>query len=293
MMIRILVLVGLVLGLASERLMACASCGSGSGSPLVLYPNEKVKTYFGLSQQAQIRAVGADSQIFHSTQAEQKSTYTVGFGFRLYPTLALVFNQPYTKNTAAGQSKTGSGDPSFEGRWLIVPGAWDRPLLPQMQVIFGHKFSLARSINETEDMRQLDVFGNGFDESTLGIDSWWGMMFLKPGFALMLSKPWARDYSGIRIQRGLRTQIVYGLGHTFWEVLHLNSGIRNDFKTKDRSDGDLVADSDSLQYDFFTSLRWSNSIQEIKVTGTLSSFGKQNKNAVRSKNFSIGFGQIL
>lgn len=271
----------------------CASCGSGSGSPLVLYPNEGAKAYLGLSDQSMIESIGADGQVSRSIQPERKSSLTVAAGFRPFSRLSLVFTQPYQRNTAASRSMTAAADPSIEARWTVAQGAWDRPLIPQVQMIAAHKISMARSIHRTADPRLIDVFGNGFDESTIGADAWWNMVPLKPGIAVMGSHSWARSYGGIEIRRGIRTQIVLGIGHTFLETMHLNGGFRVEFKAKDENDGRVIGDSEGRQNDAFFSCRHSSGLHEIKASIYATGLGGGNKNALRSRSMTVGYAKAI
>lgn len=278
---------------SSSQGLACASCGSGSGSPLILYPNEKVKAYFGLSRQSSIESIGHDGRILTSAEPETRSMLTLAAGARVSSRISVVVAQPYVRNQAGTTAKTDFGDPYLESRATVNEGAWDRPHVPQVQVILGHKFSLASPIFETEDARQLDVFGNGFDESTAGIDIWWNMLGIKPGLAVISSKSWKRTYSGIEIERGLRSQAVLGIGGAMMESWHLNGGIRVEVKAKNRNDGKVIDESDSRQNDIFASCRWSNKSQEVKVSLYSTGVGSQNKNAVRSRIVTMGLAQII
>lgn len=277
----------------TEQAMACASCGSGSGSPLILYPNEKIKTYLGIQRQSSIESVSRNGTVSTAAEPETKTTLNLAFGFRPTSRIAIVYTQPYLRNEAEGTAKTGTGDPSLESRLTLEQGAWDRPAVPQIQTVVGHKFSVAPSIHKTKDLRQRDVFGNGFDETGLGMDIWWNMLPAKPGLAVITSRSWPRSYSGIEVERGLRTQVIVGIGHTIAEQFHLNGGLRIDQKAKDKTDGNVITDSDSRQNDFFASCRWSHQLQEITLSLFWAGIGNSNKNSVRSKSLSLGWAYAI
>ena len=160
----------LVFVFASHRAVACASCGSGSSDPLVLYPNESVKYYLGLSDQSGYRTIDTSGDLRRSNGPDHKMALTLATGLRLTQRSFTTFTLPYLLNKAGSDSQSHVGDPRVSYRYTLVPLNFSDPLIPQIQFIVGLKKSVTRSMAETEDGKMLDVFGNGSDEAKFGLD---------------------------------------------------------------------------------------------------------------------------
>ena len=286
-----LVLISLLFSPAS--LHACASCGSGGASPLVLYPNENIKAYLGLSLVGGFEEIKADGERGEMSGAEQKETYTFAAGYRVLPSLTIGAAIPYANNRIPGdRSESAAGDPLIDSRWTLVSAAWDRPAIPQVQLVSSFKKSVARSLNEQRDPDSLDVFGNGSDEFTTGVDIWWGMAKVKTGVAFSGTHAFQRNIAGSSLQRGKLYQTVASVGFYPMRRFFVSGGGRAAMKERDLAAGRRISDSESRQYDAFLSSRWNpQPVDEIRLTLVRSAIAFNNKNATRSDGLTAGYAR--
>jgi hypothetical protein len=282
--------------LFSKEVLACASCSSGSGSPLVLYPNEQSKVYFGSSQLMNIGLVQANGRkVSRSNQLARKETQFYAAGLKPLSQVSVVVGQGLIRNVARdGRARSDYGDPIFELRYTALEGNWLIPERPQVQGILILKPSMATSIYEQEDPEGLDVFGNGFDETTIGADFWWNMLPLKPGFAMQLVQSSPKTIDSAQIERGTRGTLVVGIGHAFQDYLNLALGFKVEMKGKDAYEGQRIVGSQSRQDDFFASLRWNlNQVHEIRAVFSEQGFSKTSKNAVRAQSAGLSYARAI
>ena len=182
---------------------ACASCGSGGDDPLILYPNERIKDYFGLSQSSNFKNIDPDGSESTSGGPNTKQTFTLATGRALSTRSFAAFTVPYIRNLRDGKTIAGVGDVSVAGRYSAILQSIDEPLIPQLQVLFGYKVATGRSTHNSQELKTLmDVTGTGFDEIKTGIDIWWGISRIKPGFSQLFLFPQAKSFQGVRHQPG-------------------------------------------------------------------------------------------
>ena len=91
---------------------ACSSCGSSATSPLVLYPGEHLKMYFGLSENYNYKNYGvrrgSDQKPWYDLNLITKQTATLALGYRTsensFVTLSgsVVHNEGVDMNTVDG-----------------------------------------------------------------------------------------------------------------------------------------------------------------------------------------------
>lgn len=193
---------------------ACASCGSGGDAPLVLYPNETVKAYLGLSRQDDFSVVDGDGARGSEMGPESKATVVAAFGATFLTDGFATLTVPRVENARDGRSASGIGDPLLSVHWTVVPSSMLAPEKPQLQVFLARKQAVGKSVYEAEDESWLDVFGGGFDESRVGADLWWGSSTMKAGLATTLLYPHAREIDGVerRPGRGARATATVGYG---------------------------------------------------------------------------------
>lgn len=241
-----------VLSLAETRAWSCASCGSGGDDPLILYPNEWLKVFLGLSQISHFKNVDPDGSTSTAggPEVKQNMTTAVGYGFspRSFTTLTL----PYMRNVLGDRAQTSFGDPSIAGRYSVILQSIDEPMIPQVQVLVGYKHAVARSLRESKELKTLlDVFGTGFSEMKLGIDIWFGITRLKPGVSHSYSLPLKRSFDGLTYEPGLVSRTTISLGYNWLDQWKMTAGINRDQRRALKIDGIEQKNSAQLNHSVF------------------------------------------
>lgn len=244
-----------------QPVLACASCGSGGDDPLILYPNESIKDYFGVSQSGRFKNIDPDGSESTAGGPTTKQAMTLATGRSLSPRTFVTFTVPFMKNIRDDNSRSSIGDPSLAGRYSLVLQTLDDPWLPQVQLVYGYKLANARSIHESRDLKTLmDVFGTGFSEIKAGIDIWFGMMRWKPGFSQLFSMPQSRSFDGVNYQPGLIARSTLSLGYNWFETWKMTVGVNREYRRPLRVDGVTQDDSAQLNHSAFVT-------SDVMVTG--------------------------
>ncbi len=268
-------------------ILACASCGSGGDSPLILYPNESFKTYVGANRQTNLETVYPDGAIGKDAGPDRKETVTVAAGVTFLTDFFATLTVPQVSNFRGGERRTGFGDWAVEGRWTAIPTSMLTPLKPQVQVISGYKSGTAPSIHETEHAHQLDVRGTGFPEAKLGADFWWGQQAWKFGFAEVLGFAQEKRHLGMRMHPGhmARTTLAAGYGGNAGKVM---LGTNLLYRQRRTLEGDEIDDSETVDHGLFASgdlmVAGTNS---VRLTLARSSAFGQNRNTFRSRSVTL------
>lgn len=276
--------------------IACASCGAGGTSPLVLYPNETLKAYVGLSVAGAGERVMRDGTTAPTAAPNRKETLSAAVGYAPTRWATVAVSVPYITNRGDdGDSRAAVGDPLIETRLTAVQAAWDRPMVPQVQGLATYKQARARSIYETEDpFRLLDVFGNGYDELSAGADLWWGMAPVMPGFAYLVTQALPRTQDGQTLTRGLRQTVTLSVGTTPIANLHAAIGVIRDTKAAEAIDGEAVPKSDAKQHNGFASLRYNPTpADEIRLSYLRTAFAFKNAETTRGTIMTLGYARHL
>jgi hypothetical protein len=289
-------LLALALLLSPTAADACASCSAGGLSPLVLYPNEQLKTFVGMSVTGEQERIMRDGTSGGATGPRRREALTIAVGYAPRRWLSLAASIPYLNNRADdGTTRAASGDPLLEARLTAVQAAWDRPLVPQVQAIAAYKDAQSRSIYDTEEPFTLvDVFGNGYDEVSAGADVWWGMATVMPGVAHVVTRALPRQQDGMRLERGVRQTTTISIGARPIANLHTTVGLVRDVKREERIDGEAVARSDSRQHNGYVSARYNPAPgDEIRVTYTRSAVAFNNAETTRGNAVAVGYARTL
>lgn len=264
---------------------------------MVLYPNEKNKTYFGLSYMNQIQDYGIYGEEVTATLPVTRQSTIIGLGFRPSKQTTFVLSDALIVNqSTSGKSKTGIGDPSLEGRYTFIELSSDRPFYPQIQGIIAVKPGWANSVYEQEENSGLDVFGSGFHEGLLGADLWWGTSKLRFGFVNSLNLSLTRkDNNGVNIQKGIELQTLGSAAvDLFNPLLSLSTGLEHQRKMKDMRDGKQISSSEVRQNNAFLSLKWT---PQIAIEWRLSYFAAalfgSRENATSSRSTTLGYARSI
>ena len=195
---------------------ACASCSSGTGDPLVLYPNERFKIYVGANYSLDRAMLHPDGTVGGGWGAQSQQSLILSAGAAINLRSFLTVTLPYVRNVANDASAMGLGDPSLGMRYTLLQQHFDNPWVPQVQGVAGLRVGLGRAKVPGVVLRmdELDRFGQGSTEARLGFDVWWGMAPLKVGAASFLLYPFAMEQvSGEVTRSGATWRALVSLGH--------------------------------------------------------------------------------
>lgn len=234
----------------SPTVLACASCGSGGGDPLILYPNEPYKSYFGLTYQNLTDDVDQNRNLHRVIAPDKKIVATLAGGLLLTSNSFVTLTTSYQSNYQGTRSVSGFGDPSLMGRLTVLPQSFERPYVPQVQIMAGYKPSVVPSIHTQTDL--LKVMGNGFDEYKAGLDIWYGMELLKAGLAQLFVVPRARHESdGSKNESGITSRTTLTLGREYSSAGKVLVGLNRQVTGEKHYQGDLVPDSKVQDHSLF------------------------------------------
>ncbi len=236
-----------------RRAYACASCGSGGDDPLILYPNERIKTYTGFASSQIIANINTDGSVASAGGVNAKQSLLFAFGYGFTPRSFATLTVPYLRNIGDEQTRTSPGDPSLAGRYTVVMQSLVAPWIPQVQMTYAYKHAQARSLRESQELTLIDVFGSGFSEVKLGTDIWFGMTRVKPGISMQVIKPLAEEFHGVAYEPGLVTRATLSLGYAVIEAWRLTAGINRDQRGLIRVDGETKTGTEELNHSVFLS----------------------------------------
>ena len=256
---------------------ACSSCGSSATSPLVLYPGEHLKMYFGLSENYNYKNYGvrkgSDQKPWYDLNLITKQTATLALGYRTsensFVTLSgsVVHNEGVDMNSVDGYPSPKEayllGDPIISGRYTLINMEISRPFLPQIQMIGSYKHSIAKNMLDG-DGDHVDTTGNGYNQLSGGIDFWWGMPFIQFGGSQFVidSLPRYQNSNGVsKRTRDLQYTTILTVGHTFSnQNFMLQSGIVLDYIGSDHiyyNNNSEVTDPEQQSNSLFVTLNWN------------------------------------
>ena len=291
-MIRFLTL-GVIL--ISDLALACASCGSGGGNPLVLYPNENQKFLVGLSRQTNINEIKSNGGVYTPTVRHRDQSLLAGgvqFDRRFQFTAAL----PYiTNRTADGRQFTALGDYGLGFRYTFLQQTFMEPNKPQIQLQLDHKPIYANSVFNYERVDGLDITGSGLASTTLGMDIWWGMRRFMFGGLVSSTINQERFINEHLVERGNSNEVVGTIGYLVSKSNLVTTGIGITQKSEDKDDGQIVDQSESNRGDIFFSLRFKPiPLEEWRISYRLNGVSVfRNYNTTRQESLSASYAKVL
>lgn len=283
------------LALGAGRARACASCGSGGDDPLILYPNESLKFYLGLSQLSDFHNVDPDGSLSTAGGPSSKETLTLSGGYAISPRAFVTLTAPYIRNSLDGDSRSAFGDPSLAGRYSVVMQSLAQPWVPQVQLIAGYKHAQARSLRESNEMKTLiDVFGNGFSEAKMGVDVWYGMAAVKFGAAHTVSKPLKRDFDDVTYEPGLVQRSTTSLGYLWAESWKTTIGMSRELRGALKVDGASQPNSQQQNNSAFLNLDvMTSALDSVRLSYARQAFAFRNQNTTSSRSVSMAYMRTL
>jgi hypothetical protein len=253
-----------------------------------------LKAYIGFAHGGQFKNIDPDGTLSTAGGPSIKQSITTAFGFGMTPRSFVTLTLPYMRNATGHKAKTSLGDPSLAGRYTVVMQSMVEKMIPQVQVLYGYKFGIARSMMESEDLRDsLDVFGTGFSEAKLGLDVWFGMSPFKPGLSQLFTWPVRRTFNGLNYQPGLMSKTTASLGYQWPDLGKVTVGVIRDEKQSGKIAGVEHTLSKQLNHSVFLTADWSLSVSST-IRGSIARQGIEafgNYNAVRSDTYSLAFMQ--
>ena len=194
---------------------ACASCGSGTGDPLVLYPNERGKIYLGIGQSLGRQPLTYTGSPGHGPGPTAQGMLTVAAGLAVTSRAFVTLTVGGIANDGPQSRQVGVADPSLAARVTLLPERPATPWQPQVQLAAGFRPGLARSTTAGTARRydRMDSFGDGNFELRGGLDVWWGRLPVKVGLAGFFLAPLSRELaSGERSRTGVTYRLVATTG---------------------------------------------------------------------------------
>ncbi|MBM4252361.1 MAG: hypothetical protein FJ146_10355 [Deltaproteobacteria bacterium] len=279
----------------SEAAFGCASCGSGGDDPLILYPNERDKTFLALGRTAGFRNINANGGLATAGGPLERENLTVAYGHSFSIRSFATVTVPTFRNVGEHDAVSGVGDPLVVTRYTLVMPDLTEPLVPQVQLIAGFKQSHARSVHDAQNTRDLlDVFGTGFSDARAGVDLWFGQYATKFGLAQTVAQPLSRSYDGIEYHPGLIARTTLTTGYQWTSMVKTLVGANRE-QTRELRVGDTtVSNSGQINHSIFVTQDYYPSTSQL-VRFTLSqqaAFGV-NKNTARSNTFTVAYMHAL
>lgn len=248
--LRVLLLAALLLP-AGPRALACSSCGSGGADPVILNPNEKQKFYLGLSHQDGIKDINPDGDAVKSYGPKVKESMDLAFAQRLHPKIFASAVVNFGRNVYGSDSAMQNGDITLNTRTTLLQQNIADPFIPQIQVMVGHRFAIARSIYDFRQDHMLDVFGAGYDETYVGADIWYGMSPVMFGGSVIFGFPEETDSPDGTIKPGRLQRMIATIGGMPWTEAKLIGGFIHEQRGGFQLDGADQDSSDRLSHDLF------------------------------------------
>lgn len=277
--------------LALVASLACASCGSGGDDPMILYPNEAAKAYFGLTRSSGFRTVGSQGDESAAAGPSAKDTFTLSLGKSLSPRAFVTLTAPYVRNERDGEARSAPSDPSLAARWTVVMANIAEQWRPQVQLLASHKLANARSLRETQSPGDLlDVFGTGFPEWRAGVDIWYGLNTIKFGAATIASVPEARRFGDHRYQPGRSLRATITTGAAWTPMLKTSVGLNREQRSAFRIDDELQSRSEQLNHSaFFNQDVMLTAADTVRIGCSRQAAFGVNRNTARVTNISLAF----
>ena len=292
----------LLLKPATEEALACASCGSGTGAPIVLAPNEFTKFYLGLGTDFDFWAHdnAGGTSVDRSLQTRTRAVFASGIALnqRSFVTLtaSYVWNRASHPATKLG---AGFGDPMLHYRLTAVQQDLTQPLVPQLQLVLGHRFVGGRSIRDAcaEDC-VVKATGSGTEETEIGFDLWSGMSTLKWGIAHSVLFPRERRFAGdITFENGRGYQSVLTLGVAQDQLGKINTGLTHLERESIRINGTNVPQSASQSFGYFvTTEYWPLALHTVRLSffhGGVAAPWISNRNASGQKSLVLAYIRVF
>jgi hypothetical protein len=292
---KILVTIACAGTLTASRSWACSSCGSGAADPVILNPLEPRKFYVGLGLTDGFQNVDERGRIRKDYGPDQKTKLEFAYAHRLTPDLFISLDSGIGENQKGDRRKTGLTDTSANLRWTALLQDVTEPWIPQVQFVLSHRFQTTRSLQDSEELYNLDSFGAGYDETFAGADVWFGMLPVLFGGSFLISKPWEEDTRSGRLQMGSTQKWIGTVGAKPMESFKIIGGAVQEKRGGIKLDGEASPlPSDKRSHDLFLTLETLR-VEDDNFRFTFSkkaAFGS-NKNASVARSYTLAWMRTL
>lgn len=271
--------------------LACASCGSGGGDPLILYPNEDLKIFSSFGMQKITREVSTESKRGEVFGPDTKYPLVLSLGARLHTRSFVTLTSGYQFNVKKDRSGQGALDPSLLVRYTAVSQSFDEPWIPQIQGLLGYKLSTGRSIHTSRDKDLVDITSTGFDEGKIGIDLWHGMFDVKGGLAFLGILPQPRTESdGSKNEAGPIQRWTITGAYQLSDALKLTAGLNRQSSGKRRYENQSVDNSETLDHSGFLNMDFMGyDTQTVRLGATKTALLSGDRLTTEAYSLSLAF----
>ena len=246
------------------KAFGCASCGSGGDDPLILYPNERDKTFLALGRTSGFRNVNASGGLATAGGPNERENLTLAYGHSFSLRSFATITVPTFRNVGAEDAVSGVGDPLIATRYTILMPDITEPLIPQVQLIASFKPSQARSVHNSKDSKELlDIFGTGFSDARAGIDIWFGQTAQKFGLAQTITQPLTRTYDGVQYRPGLTARSTATTGYQWTSAVKTLIGVNREQNLGLTVDGVHIGSSEQLNHSIFVTQDYYPSVSQL------------------------------
>jgi hypothetical protein len=284
-----------LLTLYSELAWPCSSCGSGGADPLILFPYETLKVYAGPTIQSGFRDIQSDGSQATHYGPTRKRHLTTAVAWRYHSHGFVSLTGGVQENLRGDQQKQAITDPLLTVRHTLLRQNMLQPWQPQVQAIAAHKKSVARSIQHTRAPYALDVFGNGYDETKVGIDLWLGHTDWVGGGSLFWLPPTSQTTAQGKLEKRAEQQRIITFGRQIPGLLKMIGGLRQRVHPGLRLNGETISDSEVRANSWFVTLESiRKQTWEARVSYAVSGSWGDNRNSFRSSSLTLALiGRIL
>ncbi|MEN9835447.1 MAG: hypothetical protein RL011_1640 [Pseudomonadota bacterium] len=275
--------------------LGCASCGSGGDDPLILYPNERDKTFLALGRTTGFRNINGSGGLATAGGPLEREALTFAYGHSFSLRSFATVTVPTFRNVGAQDSVSGVGDPLIATRYTLLMPDLTEPSVPQVQLIAGFKQSHARSVHNSEDTKELlDVFGTGFSDARAGVDLWFGQFAPKFGLAQTFAQPLPRTYDGVEYRPGLVARSTVTTGYQWSSATKTLVGANREQSLGLTVGGMTAPNSAQLNHSVFLTQDYYPSMSQlVRLTVSQQAAFGPNKNTARSSTFTVVYQHTI
>jgi hypothetical protein len=286
--------------LASATSAQACPCGCGAASPQVLYPGETWRFSAAGTHEAGIRAVTAGGDVTDDGGPTVKNTLTLAAARAIVPKWSATLTVPVVQNQRDGEdAQSALGDPSLSVRYAAYDQTFAEPALPSVAGFATYKRGLARSIYDTDDPHLMDVHGNGFDETMVGAEAFYGLEAWKLGLAEAAIVPLARRYQGpegdaVEFRPGWGQRTTLTTGYQWVTVGQALVVLERETARALSIDGEDVPESEKVVNAVSTTLSYALAVRKtLALTAKRNAAFGDNRNTTRTTEVGLAYMQAL
>ena len=164
------------------------------------------------------------------------------------------------------------------------------PWIPQMQLMFAHRFAVAKAQQESINAYRLDAFGQGVPETKIGVDVFQGMTDFKLGAAYSFLLPGERNLGGVDYDPGMGQRGVFTAGYGRSGIGKALVGLTRETRAEKRLNGVEVGGSRTVDNGVFIMADSEVTDSHMaRLTWARRSAVFKNRNGSRSDTFTLAW----